>query len=437
MPILTENEWLGRTVAERYRLDEILSAGGMGVLFRATDVESGVRVAVKMLKPAFALDQQRVARFLRETRIAGALHCEHVVQVRGIWQDAGVPFLIMELLEGRTLEEELEACGVLSLEKTLAIVVPIANALSAAHRTGIVHRDVKPANIFLCENASGEPLVKLLDFGIAKDEADDFETQTGAVLGTPSYMAPEQAQHGDSGPYTDIWGLGAVIYRCLGGRPPHTGDSSREVLAKVLREPVAPLVVAGVNRLVCSVVDRALSREPHRRYPDVDAFLQALVTAKRRGEAPATELATETLTTEAAWSDTHVEHELDGATSTAASRIPARSLRSIGFLMLGAGLAAAVMALSAPPSAPSILAKSSREHRAFQVRPAPGPPVHLSPALAASSTQQAVSAAKPARPRALRPAARQPPARSLPDEPPGAVPVERDPTSGLIVVTEW
>ncbi len=448
MPILTENEWLGQRVAERYRLDDILSAGGMGVLFRGTDLTTDERVAVKMLKPAFTLDRRWVARFLRETRIAASLKSEHVAEARAIWQDAaGVPFLIMELLQGRSLEEELEVRGVLTLDETLSIAAPVASALGAAHRAGIVHRDVKPANIFLCEAASGKRVVKLLDFGIAKHDEDGFETQTGAVLGTPSYMAPEQAQHGDSGPYTDVWGLGAVIYRCLAGRPPHSGDSSREILSKVLRDPVAPLVVPNMSRLVCAVIDRALAREPHRRYASVEALMQALTAARQRPEAADSQrTVSETLATQTIARDTTdpgVERELEGATRPAASFEP-RSLRPLGFMALGAALAVTVAALR--PAAPSRSTISEAKQMPASVEPqstaartASGPvlsPARAEPAAPAiPSSLPRPEIAPPTRVRrAAEPSQRK---HGVSAETPVRARVEHDAKSGLVVVTEW
>jgi serine/threonine protein kinase len=449
VPILTENEWLGQRVAERYRLDDILSAGGMGVLFRGTDLETDQRVAVKMLKPAFTLDRRWVARFLRETRIAAALKSEHVAEVRAIWQDAaGVPFLVMELLEGRSLEEELEARGVLTLDETLAIAASVANALAAAHQAGIVHRDVKPANIFLCEAKSKDRVVKLLDFGIAKHDEDGFETQTGAVLGTPSYMAPEQAQHGDSGPYTDVWGLGAVIYRCLAGRPPHSGESSREILGKVLRDPVAPLVVPNLSRLVCAVIDRALCREPHRRYGSVEALMQALMAARQRAEAAASErtpsegLVTQTMVTDPTVTentDPGVERDLKGATR-ASSSFEARSLRPLGFMALGAALAVTAAALRPAPPSRAAISETKQAPASVEPRPSVAGLV-LSPARAEPTAPEISSSP-------LRPAIARPnrvkyagtPSRRKPGavaEKPVPARVEHDAKSGLVVVTEW
>jgi serine/threonine protein kinase len=283
MPILTPEERLGSRIASRYRLDTMLSSGGMGVIFEALDGSTGQRVAIKMLKPAYALEPDRVARFLRETRIAAALRHPNIAAVLEVGEDdSAAPFLVMELLEGRSLSEELEERGVLSIAEALAIAIPVANALAAAHAIGVIHRDVKPGNIFLARDSAGSIMPKLCDFGIAMSAADDFTTETGLVLGTPGYMAPEQAQYGECGPFTDIWGMGAVLYRCVMGHSPHGGDSVPEILRRLVRDPVLPLVVDGANKAVCATIDRALKRKPHHRYPSMERFAHALVEAARR-----------------------------------------------------------------------------------------------------------------------------------------------------------
>jgi eukaryotic-like serine/threonine-protein kinase len=296
MPILTPEERLGQLVAHRYRLDAVLSIGGMGVLFEADDEVTGTRVALKMLKPAYALEPDRVARFDRETRIATRLRHRNIAAVLDVGvSDDGVPLLVMELLEGQSLAEELERRHILPVGEALAIGVAVADALIAAHALGVLHRDVKPGNIFLARDGDGKDgktVPKLLDFGIAVSPHDDFATQTGHVLGTPGYMAPEQAQHGECGPFTDVWGVGAVLYRCLMGHPPHSAESVPEVLRKLVRDPVPPVTAQGASKSLCATIDRALAREPHRRYQSMEAFARALASAGTRREEEATTVVT-------------------------------------------------------------------------------------------------------------------------------------------------
>jgi serine/threonine-protein kinase len=182
----------------------------------------------------------------------------------------------MELLEGHSLAYELERAGPLPLAKTLAIMGPIARALAAAHGLGVIHRDVKPNNIFLCSEPDGSTIPKLLDFGIAKSPECPFETQTGMLLGTPGYMAPEQAQFGHASELTDIWAVGAVLYRCLTGHAPHAGSGMADTFSKLIYKPVPPLTAAGVSKRAAATIDRALALDPHRRYPSMTAFGRAL-----------------------------------------------------------------------------------------------------------------------------------------------------------------
>jgi hypothetical protein len=278
MPILTPSERLGQIVAERYRLDAVLSSGGMGVLYRAFDPVTQCDVAVKMLKPSHALDADRVARFVRETRIASLVEHPNIARALDVWADAdAAPVLVMELLEGQTLAQKLAQRGALSLDDALAIALPIMRALEAVHARGIVHRDLKPSNIFLARGPGAAAITpKLLDFGIAKSPEDVFDTQTGVLVGTPGYIAPEQAQNGEASNLTEVWGMAAVLYRCLAGRPPHSGSSAAELLGKLLREPAPPLRAAGVSKRACATIDRALARSPERRYASIGLFARAL-----------------------------------------------------------------------------------------------------------------------------------------------------------------
>jgi serine/threonine protein kinase len=276
MPILTAEERLGRLVGGRYRLHALIGAGGMGLLFRASDERENRAVAVKMLKPCEREEPDRAARFEREASILSTLVHPHVARFldSGVDENGG-RFLVMELLEGISLEEELQRRGVLSFVDAVAIVVPIAKALVAAHARGVVHRDVKPNNIFLCRE-EGRVVPKLLDFGIAKSRRDEFETRTGSLVGTPGYVSPEQARDNECGPFTDVWGVGAVLHRCLTGHPPHHGGSVAEMLARVVQQSVPQLAVPGLGRGACATVDRALAREPERRYVTMQAFVDAL-----------------------------------------------------------------------------------------------------------------------------------------------------------------
>jgi serine/threonine protein kinase len=352
MPILTPQERVGECVAGRYRITAVLSTGGMGVLFEARDEGTDQRVAVKMLKPAYALEPDRVARFERESRIATRLRHPNITVVLDLGSDAdGSPFLVMELLQGRSLAQELEERRVLPIGEASAIALRVATALAAAHAMGVLHRDVKPANIFLARNAPGGIVPKLLDFGIATSAEDDFATQTGLVMGTPGYMAPERVLHGECGPFTDIWGIGAVLYRCVMGHSPHAADSVSEALRRLVREPVPPVAAEGVGKAIGATIDRALAREPHRRYPSMAAFARALEVASDAGEEattefePALELPTAARATSLADRDSWPQ-SLDGEAAVSVARVPPPGPRRRALAWIGVALAAGGLTLA-------------------------------------------------------------------------------------------
>jgi eukaryotic-like serine/threonine-protein kinase len=420
MPILTPEERLGQTIADRYRLDSQLCAGGMGVLFRARDTRDACDVAVKMLKPSHACEPDRVARFLRETTIARRVVHPNVARTLDVWIDpAGVPFLIMELLEGRTLACELERVGTLPLAQTLAIMGPIARALDAVHGLGVIHRDIKPSNIFLCSEPDGSTLPKLLDFGIAKSPECPFETQTGMLLGTPGYIAPEQAQFGHASELTDVWAVGAVLYRCLTGHAPHAGSGMADTFSKLIHSPVPPLAAAGVSKRAAATIDRALALDPHHRYPSMKAFGRALAELEEDRGLDTRDLVTSAAQLRAAAPRTTVRPSAFAA---------ALSLSLLAFAPESAGSTdrsafARPSAAPTPPQAPE---------RALVARPAP----MLPPAAAESTTRAAESMPPIASPRPARRnrVAHRPPPSAAADTPRA---LEREATTGLPVAVEW
>jgi len=451
MAILLPEERLGQRVAGRYRLNAILSAGGMGVLFEGFDEAAGKCVAVKMLKPAYALEQGWVARFLRETRIAVRLRHPNIATVLDVWTDeSGIPFLIMELLSGRSLAKELEARGILPVAEALAIAVPVAHALSAAHAIGVIHRDIKPGNIFLCRDPCGESsaksegmaLPKLLDFGIARSGRDDFETESGMLVGTPGYMAPEQALHGECGPFTDIWGLGAVLYRCLTGRPPHAADSVPQLLRKLVCEPVAPVAVQGVSKAVCATIDRALARDPQGRYPSMKAFVDALQAATH-------DVGESTAVVADAFGPLARSSDPPPLVQSQRKRAPLQ----VSTLLIAALFAGGTMLLARRPEdvrrpiatqAPSEIRHEAPSNLVATLPPAsaadetPMRPTGFEPALAEASAI-AGSTRLPAAARRLPSQTRPTPAISASPSPSASVHngTEREATTGLPIITRW
>ncbi len=262
---------VGRTLGH-YRVVNRLGGGGMGEVYRAEDLTLGRTIALKVLPVEVAADPDRLARFEREARAVAALTHPHIVTLHSIEEADGVRFLTMELVEGETLERWIAAGG-LSLGEVLRHGAALASALEVAHRHGIVHRDLKPANVIV--GSDGE--AKILDFGLAKalqaagDEGDSGGatlTETGSVLGTVPYMAPEQLQGLPADPRSDLFSLGVVLYEMATGRHPFRRSASAETLSAILRDdPLAverlrPELPAGFGR----IVRRLLAKEPSRRY---------------------------------------------------------------------------------------------------------------------------------------------------------------------------
>src|SRR5215472_4907760 len=205
----------------RYVLEEVLGTGGMATVWRASDRVLDRPVAVKVLSPQLAADAGFAARFEREARHAARLTHPRLVTVFDCGTDAGRPFIVMELIEGRTLRQVLDQAGPLPPGQAAAIAVQVSEALEVAHAAGLVHRDIKPANIAL---SGGE--VKVLDFGIARADGLSGGTRTLGVLGTAAYLSPEQASGGPVGPQSDLYSLGCVLFEMLTGAPPFAADSA-------------------------------------------------------------------------------------------------------------------------------------------------------------------------------------------------------------------
>ncbi|MFD0525415.1 serine/threonine-protein kinase [Paractinoplanes durhamensis] len=262
----------GAVLSERYELTERIAAGGMGEVWRGTDLLLHRPVAVKVLLEGLAADREFIARFRTEARMMASLRHPGIVQVYDFGEsgDGGVDFLVMEFIEGRSLAKRIEAAGKLSATETVAVVGQIAEALQAAHDAGIIHRDVKPSNLLV---RPGGALV-LVDFGVARSTTGAGLTGTNVVMGSAHYMAPEQAEGKPVTPATDVYALGAVAYTCLTGRPPYIGDNPLQVIAQlIVADP--PTLPMDVPPQVAAVVLRALEKDPARRHQSAAAFSAA------------------------------------------------------------------------------------------------------------------------------------------------------------------
>lgn len=287
MPILTDEERLGSTLAGKYVIDALVGRGGMGTVFAGHHALSGRGVAVKLLHPQHVRDPIAVRRFLNEAKTAAAFRHPNVVDVLDVDViDDGTVFLVLELLDGETLGEKLDREKKLTLEQTLSITIPVLRALAHGHKMHIVHRDLKPDNIFLTASKNGiVPVV--LDFGIAKmvDAGEQsVETVTGAILGTPQYMAPEQALGSNESAATlDVYAMGVVVFECLSGRRPIDGPNPAAILARLVTGQIPSLatIAPDLPPTIVSVVDKAISAKREDRFQTCDEFAEALMGAAR------------------------------------------------------------------------------------------------------------------------------------------------------------
>lgn len=273
---------VGELLGERYRIERALARGGMGVVYEALDESVGRVVAVKVLPP-FARADQAHARFLRECRLTASVHHPNSILI----YDAGfheerIPYLVMERLEGTTLGKQVKAHGALSVSGSLRVTVAVCAALEAAHARDVLHRDVKPANVFLTE-PPGERVV-LFDFGLSLDASRRTRiTDQGVVVGTPAYMAPEQVLGRTVDVRADVFGAGTVAYRSLTGQR-HVPDGLSEiteVFDAIVHKPIIPLRTHNprVPEHVEAVVMRALAKPADERYPTAQAMRVALEEA--------------------------------------------------------------------------------------------------------------------------------------------------------------
>src|SRR6266545_1245607 len=264
---------IGRLIGGRYRLIAPLGEGGMATLWRAMDEQLDREVAVKLLRPQFGNDPGFAARFKQEARSAGSLSHPNIVSVYDYGTDAetGGQFIVMQLVDGEDLAAILHAHGRLETDDAVRIAIGVASALEAAHRRGIVHRDVKPGNILIDQD------VKVTDFGIARAVSEASMTVTGTTLGSVHYFSPEQARGDEVTGASDVYALGIVLYEMLTGRRPFEGDSAAGVALKRLNEdPPPPSTYRPVPSGLSAIVMRALQREPRDRFPDAGSFAEAL-----------------------------------------------------------------------------------------------------------------------------------------------------------------
>jgi eukaryotic-like serine/threonine-protein kinase len=297
----SEESLEGTIVGGKYRVGPLLGSGGMGTVWRGEHTQLGTLVAIKFIRPQFAARPDARRRFEIEARAAASVDSKHAVKVYdyGV-SEAGLPYIVMEYLEGESLSEALIRRGPFALDEAARVIGQAARALSKAHAAAVVHRDLKPDNIFLASNVDPEEtqglpyLVKLVDFGIAKMLDVDREdarglkgpTQDGSVIGTPNFMSPEQLTEGGTpGPLTDIWSLGACAFAAVTARIPFEGDVLGDIVLKVCVEPLP--VPSQFNPAIPEGMDawflRACHRDPAKRFQTVEEMASQLVNVAGLG----------------------------------------------------------------------------------------------------------------------------------------------------------
>jgi serine/threonine protein kinase len=293
--IEARDTFIGRTLDDKYLVEEQLGAGGMGAVYRARHLLMDRPVAIKVLHQRLVEDEAARVRFHIEARAAVMLQHANAVSVTDFGQTSeGCVYIVMELLEGRTLREILNREAPLETARSISLMLQTADAVAAAHEAGIIHRDLKPANILVTQSADQPAIVKVLDFGIAKlaadklDDDDDATTlvQQSSVIGTPRYMAPEQSNGSTLTPAADVYSLGVILYEMLTGMAPFTGTTRAEIAEKHANDlPHSPReIVAAIPEGVERVVLHALDKQPTERPANAREFRQELLeTAERLG----------------------------------------------------------------------------------------------------------------------------------------------------------
>jgi len=408
------SDHVGIVVDGKYDICQRMAAGGVGTVYRARHRYTGRQVALKLLHEQFSRDRSMSERFLREAKAAAEIGHPNIVDVvdAGVDEQVGV-YVAFELLEGFDLAEALKARK-LSIRQVLDVADAVLDALHAAHQAGVIHRDIKPPNIFLLPGEGGALHVRVLDFGAAKRQQVSVEeslTTLGTVIGTPAYMSPEQASGHPVDPRTDVWSVGAVLFRAFAERPPFTEKNPNLLLACIIRDTAPSLAELrpDLDPALIAVVDKALTRDLALRFQSAAEMREALRQARlHASERPAADpLATVPMARPADLADTMLE------------KVPASSRRiralSLGALMaLGAGVALAFALTRSPDSTAASVASVSA--------PVPLPSANAAPAATPSQAKPAAAASEASSVSTPVSAPTAPPAAAASQKPPKAAP---------------
>lgn len=283
---------VGSRIAGKYVVTEVLGRGGMGQVLAARHEELGTMVAIKAVLPEALGDRSTIARFEREARAMAKLRSEHAVRILDVGEELGMPYIMMEYLEGNDLTSEVRRRGPLPIREAVRYVLEAIDVLAEAHDLGIVHRDLKPANLFLARRPSGTRSIRLLDFGLAKPmvgapmptdddpsgRAPGKVTRAGMTLGTPHFMAPEQVSSGAIGPHTDVWGVGATLYTLLTGAYAFNGPTVSLICGAVCSLPPIPPRErrAEIPKELETIILKCLEKAPNKRFLSIRELAVAL-----------------------------------------------------------------------------------------------------------------------------------------------------------------
>ncbi len=396
---------LGQLLLGRYRIVRKLGEGGMGAVYEGKHELIGKRLAIKCLHAQYTSNKEVVERFYREANAATAVGNEHIIEVTDVGEfDDGAPFIVMEFLEGIEFGKLIEREGSLRIGRLVHIVTQVCGALSAAHTRGIVHRDMKPENIYLIRRGHDDDFVKVLDFGISKmreqnEAVGGSLTKTGMALGTPYYMPPEQAQGvRDLDHRADVYAVGVILYQGLTGRLPFDADSYPALMVKILTEPAAPprLFRQDLPEPLEQLVLRAMSKDRALRFQNMEELAAALAPFAGMNDAPVMLSSLRppgtAETTPFTWTQKRAAENAGTLPSLAAPAKPKRLGLLVGGAALGLVLVAAVGFLARGSKAPPTAAPIPRE------APLPVPASVPAPQPAAQPT-----AAPVAQPVALQP----------------------------------
>lgn len=276
----------GSVIQGTYRLDMMVAKGGMGVVYRGTHLRLNKQIAVKLMLPQFVQSEEQRKRFLNEAVGIARIQHRNVVSMLDVgMSEEGVPFFVMEFLQGESLRERLKRRKVISMGEASRVMIQTLSGVSALHAKRVIHRDMKPSNIFVAREADGSEIVKILDFGVSKFhllEGDELQelTTTGTILGTPSYMSPEQAGGKKAliDNLSDIYSCGVILYRAISGINPFKGDNYNETIANILNAPVPPpsFFVPELTKDMDDLVLKAIDRNKSTRFRSCKAFIEAL-----------------------------------------------------------------------------------------------------------------------------------------------------------------